>query len=401
MEKEVLSYAGDISYAMKFCRQILTPLGIWSLIYDRATRKEKILSLPLNIACIFSLCFVLIPTGLYVLIYETNINIRLKLLGPLSFCLTSMIKYCYFGLKGEAIGQCITHVENDWSIVRNQHHRTIMLEYATIGRNLIVLCVVFLLTGGISYHTIMPLFSSGKINENLTIRPHAYPGYDRYLDPQATPAYEIIFLMQFMCAMVMHGVTIAACSLAATFVTHACGQIQIVMARLNDLIDGKESKGTGFDERLAVIVHDHGKTLRFSVEIEKILREVCLMEVVASTLIICLLEYYCITEWENSDPIAILTYFILLLSFTFNIFIFCYIGELLVEQCKKVGTVSYNIEWYRLPKNKGLSLILLIAISNYPPRITAGKIFELSLLTFATVLKTSVLYLNMIRAFLE
>lgn len=37
-------------------------------------------------------------------------------------------------------------------------------------------------------------------------------------------------------------------------------------------------------------------------------------------------------EWENSDAAAILTYFILLISFTFNILIFCYIGELLVEQ---------------------------------------------------------------------
>lgn len=34
---------------------------------------------------------------------------------------------------------------------------------------------------------------------------------------------------------------------------------------------------------------------RFSVSIDNILREICLVEVVGSTLIICLLEYYCIT----------------------------------------------------------------------------------------------------------
>ncbi|XP_015179497.1 PREDICTED: uncharacterized protein LOC107068019 [Polistes dominula] len=71
---------------------------------------------------------------------------------------------------------------------------------------------------------------------------------------------------------------------------------------------------------------------RFCAEVEKVLREVCLLEVVASTLIICLLEYYCITEWENNDRIATITYVILLIAFTFNIFIFCYIGELLVDQ---------------------------------------------------------------------
>lgn len=37
-------------------------------------------------------------------------------------------------------------------------------------------------------------------------------------------------------------------------------------------------------------------------------------------------------EWENSDAVAIFTYFILLISLTFNILIFCYIGELIVEE---------------------------------------------------------------------
>ncbi|XP_047365572.1 odorant receptor 85b-like [Vespa velutina] len=382
-------------YAIKPCRYVLKPIGLWPMIYRRVSHTERIISAILAVTSFSSVCFVLIPAGLYTLFYEHNINNKLKLFGPIGFCLTSTIKYCYLGLKGEAIGRCIAHVENDWETVLDRNHRTIMRKYATVGRNLTILCALFLYSGGISYHTVMTLSMTKKINETLTIKALTYPGYDRYFDVQASPTYEIVFFLHCVCAMVMHGITTAACSLAAIFVTHACGQIQIIMIRLNDLVEGKESGDIKLNDRMAIIIRDHVKTLRFSAEVEKVLCVVNLLELIASTLIICLLEYYCITEWENNDRIATMTYFILLVSFTFNIFIFCYIGELLVDQCRKVGAASYNIEWYRLPKNLSFGLILLIAISNRPPKITAGKLFELSLFTFGSVsIRTSLLLIE-------
>ena len=43
------------------------------------------------------------------------------------------------------------------------------------------------------------------------------------------------------------------------------------------------------------------------------------------------------------------------------------------------------IEWYNLPAKDAYDLILLISISQYPPKLTAGKIIELSLDTFSSV----------------
>ncbi|XP_043488149.1 odorant receptor 4-like [Polistes fuscatus] len=396
-----IHYQKDIKYALQFCRWVLKPIGIWPLIYPGATKKQITLSIFLGIACVTCLCFVLIPSGLHTLIYEQNINIKLKLFGPVGFCLTSTIKYCYLGIKGNAIGRCIYYMEKDWKYVKDENYRRIMMKHATVGRNLTILCASFLYSGGMSYHTIMPLFSRQRIDENHTIRPLTYPGYDKFFESQTSPTYEIIFVTHCVYALITYNITTATCSLAATFVSHICGQVQIILARLDDLVDGRTNRNTLVADRMAIIIQDHVKVLRFSKQIEKVLREVCLMELVASTLIICLLQYYCMTEWNNNDTVAILTYLILLISFTFNIFIFCYIGELLVDQCRKIGAASYNVEWYRLSANKGLDLVLLIAIANYPPKITAGKIFELSLSTFGRVLKSSVIYLNLIQAVAE
>ncbi|XP_070518223.1 odorant receptor 4-like [Cardiocondyla obscurior] len=401
IEKYNVHHDHDVHYTMQLCRWVLKPIGMWYPIYGHPSRYEKLVSIALFVTCFSALCFVLIPAGLYTLFREKDINIKVKLFGPVGFCLTSTIKYCYLGARAAEFGKCIRHVENDWRVLRHRDHRGLMLKNALIGRRVTTLCAIFLYIGGLSYHTIMPLSSRRRVNENYTIRIHTYPGYDLFFNPEVSPAYEIVFCIHCLYALITYNITTAACSLAAIFVTHACGQIQILMTMLDDLVDGKWSKGTTVEERLSVIAKHHVRVLRFSTNVEEVLREICLMEIVASTLIICLLEYYCLTEWENSDAVAILTYFILLISFTFNISIFCYIGELLVEQYSKIGSAVYEINWYNLSANKATDLVLIIAMSHYPPKLTAGKIFDLSINTFGAVLKTSVVYLNLLRTVTE
>ncbi|XP_076177138.1 odorant receptor 13a-like [Ptiloglossa arizonensis] len=390
------NYENDINYVLQMCRWVLKFLGIWPLVYSRTSKVEKVISVALLITCFSDLLFSLIPPGCYIIFEENSMNTRVKLLGPVGFCLSSTLKYCYLVLKGKVFAQCIVHVERDWRIVDNTKHRNIMLKHASISRNLIALCATFLCTGGMSFQIMTQFFSKGKIKGNYTARPMMYPGYDTLFDTQSSPTYEIIFTIHCFSGFIKYGVTTAAFSLAVIFVTHICGQIRIQIARLEYLVKSKLTKGTHRDP-LANIVRDHVEVLRFSRYIEEALREICLAEIVESTLIICLLEYYCLMEWENSDAIAIITYFILLTSFIFNILIFCYIGETLTEECSQIGPASYEVEWYKLAPKEACDLILLSTVSLYPPKLTAGKIFELSLCTFGSVLQTSVVYLNLLR----
>lgn len=252
----------DIRYTMQMCRWVLKPIGIWHLIYGHLSHYDKLISVVLIVTCLSALCFVLIPSGLYTLLREKDINVKVKLFGPVGFCLTSTIKYCYLGMRAASFGKCIHHVEDDWRAVRDEDHRKIMLKNALTGRRLTTLCALFLYTGGLSYHTIMPLSSRKKINDSFISRPLTYPGYDIFFDPEASPAYEIVFCIHCLFALVTYNITTAACSLAAIFVTHACGQVQILMTLLNDLVQGNRSKCTTVDNRLGMIAKHHVRVLR-------------------------------------------------------------------------------------------------------------------------------------------
>lgn len=254
-------YESDIYYTFQFCYWILKPLGIHYFIYSQANKFERILSVILILICCFIIQFVIVPFGYYILFYEKDMNTKIKFLGPLTFCLSALFKYGYLGIKSSELGRCIKHVEKDWKMLQNEDHRIIMLRYVIMGRNLITLCAAFMYTGGLFYHTIMPLLSKRKV-ENFTIRPLTYPGYEAFFNIQKSPTYEIIYCMHCIYVIVVGNITMAAYSLTAIFITHACGQIKIQTLRLENLKNKKKVLETGIESHLAVVVRNHVEILR-------------------------------------------------------------------------------------------------------------------------------------------
>ncbi|XP_026669566.1 odorant receptor 13a-like isoform X2 [Ceratina calcarata] len=331
---------------------------------------------------------------------EEDTVTNLKLMGVMSFTVSALLKYRLLTARKPVIKDCIEQVYIDWIQVEIPKDRQLMLKYGQVGRNLTIFCSVFMYSGEVLYYLILPYAIGTFIDEhNRTIKPVIYPTYSVLFDVQTSPTYELTYIMHFMCGCVTNTITAGTCGLAALFVTHACGQIDVILSHLNDLVHNEYIQKTSIlDRRFMNIIEHHLRILRFSAAVDFILREICLVELVSSTCIICLLEYYCITDWEQSNTISLTTYTVLLVSLTFNIFILCYIGDLLMEKTSSVGQSCFMIEWYNLPRKTIQGLVLVIAMSDSPATISAGSIVDLSLSTFLNVLKTSVAYLNFLRA---
>jgi len=54
-------------------------------------------------------------------------------------------------------------------------------------------------------------------------------------------------------------------------------------------------------------------------------------------------------------------------------------------QSDQIGSMCFMIDWYQLPAKSVRSLILMIAMSSQPMKISAGRMIDLSLTTFGTV----------------
>ncbi|XP_036147230.1 odorant receptor 85b isoform X1 [Monomorium pharaonis] len=388
------NYQRDIRYIFKPGNWILGSIGIWPIAIRGLGRHVPKIAI---VICNLALAFAIIPCVLHMLYDQKDLNIRLKLFGLLGFCTTAMMKYCVLVIRRPKILQCIEHVKNDWWQTKFNSDRELMLKYATTGRRLAMISATSMYIAGFIYHLVLPFCIEHKI-DNQTIRPLVYPTYSKFFNTQMSPIYEMVYLAHCVCGYTMYSVTTGSCGLAAIFATHACGQIEVIISRLENLThDENIEQLSDVNQRIALIVKSHVRILRFSAAVEEILQEVCLLEFTSSIFTMCLPEYYCIVDWQDSDTVGLTTYFLLFVSFCFNMYILCYIGEQLVEKSSQIGTRCFMIRWYQLPAKSIRSLVLVIAMSSHPIKISAGRMIDLSLATFGNVLKTSLAYLSLLR----
>ncbi|XP_072746735.1 uncharacterized protein [Anoplolepis gracilipes] len=325
-------YRNDIKRAVEVTRGVLNLIGVWPSCNTSSTLKIVKTKL-LRFLCQLLLCIVFVSGWLKILLTELNMYRRIKVIGTICNVLMTILKHIALIYQGERLKDCIRYIEEDWRKVSPTEDRKIMVDYARIGRSLAILCVVFMYTSGFSYRTILPL-SRGVIVtlQNVTIRPLPFDGY-LFIDPQKTPAYEIIFTIQLFSGLIQYSVTSGACSLAALLVLHACGQLKILIVKMENLTQTKQLPNKNTNRKLIVIVRQHIRIKSFLREVEETLQYTCLVEVIGSTFILCICFYVLMERGENSMT-SIVVHTIVLLTFMFNIFILCFIGQLLTDQSR-------------------------------------------------------------------
>nr|AGS43068.1 odorant receptor Or3i [Cephus cinctus] len=391
------NYKSDIEYALKLNRWLLNPISLWPLP-SHVSALKKIQFKFIRTMGWFFLAFLIIPTSLHTILVQTDPNVKLKMIGPLGFCVMVIVKFFVFVVRAKNIKICVDHVVADWRNVNTIEDREIMIDSARIARLFTAASALFMYGGGISYTIILPLTRSKSLSsDNVTIKVLPYPCYFFFFDPQISPIYELIFLAYILCNIVRYSTTSGVCSLAVVFAMHVYGQCQVLMRLLDDFVDGEREKSSTLHQRLANVVVRHLRILRLISTMENIFNEIFLIEVVGCTFILCFLGYYCMTDLTESETVGLIAYFLLLISLTFNVFAFCYIGELITNQCMQIGQAAYMTEWYRLEGKNASNLIALIIISNRPVFLTAGRMINLSYNSFCQVIKSSLAYLNILR----
>ncbi|XP_012230129.1 odorant receptor 4-like [Linepithema humile] len=389
-------YQDDIMYITQLTRNVLSLLGVWPSFNKRRSISEKAWKFLLILVSYVLLYGVLIPGVLFWLI-EQRTRVRIQTIPLILYGFMASGKYSSLILREREIRRCLKHIEEDWKFVTSMDARDTMIESARTGRRLVALCAAFMYGSGLSFRSILPL-SKGKIvtPQNITIKPLPCPAYFFSFDIQVSPAYELIFAMQFLSGIVTYSITIGICGLAAVFVMHACGQLKILVDLMKNVVEEQWEEKQEIDRKLAKMVEHQIRIRNFLQLVEETLQQACLIELLGCTIIVCLLGYCIIMEWENSNPIAMCSYFITITSLMINMFMFCYTGEQLTAQAERVASTSCELEWYRLPDKKARGIVLVMIMSNMPTKITAGKIMDLSFKTYGDVVKTAVTYFNML-----
>ncbi|XP_076176276.1 uncharacterized protein LOC143151233 [Ptiloglossa arizonensis] len=386
-------------YSLQLNRWILKPIGVWPP--SRSTsRIERMVSLVLIVVCHCAISFTVIPSALHIILEDEDIYSKLKLLGPLSHWFVGGLNYTMLLTRSREIRCCVEHMEMDWRIITRLKDHRIMLQNAKFGRRVVCFCAAFMQLGVLSYCTVTALTTQVIVLDNVTkiVRLLPCPVYKELLNVDTSPTNEIVLASQFLSGFIVNSSAAGTFSLAAVLAAHACGQLNVLKTWITEFVNESDGhdKHVYFNE-IGVIVEHHLRVLSFISRIEDLMNRICFMELFKCTLDICMLGYYILMEWADQDIKTLTIYFAILVSMSFNVFIVCYIGEILTEQCKNVGEVVYMTNWYYLPDKTILDLILIITRSSLIIKITAGKLIHMTIYTFGDVIKNAFAYLNILR----
>lgn len=255
------NYKNDLRVSMQLNVWVMKIIGTWPL---RHSWIKTLWHRVIIVICYGMLAFLLIPSGMFIVLEIKNFYNQLKLGSALTFFCMAVLKYCILLLREEDICRCVDYIEGDWRNVRYTEERRIMLENANFGRRLGVICSFFMYGGVLFYFVAVPLTRAKIVEEdgNLTYRRLVFPIPNVIVDTRHSPANEIFYIIQLFGGFIAHNITVAACSLAAFLAMHACGQLQVLMSWLNHLVDGREDVNDTVDERLAMIIELHVRILK-------------------------------------------------------------------------------------------------------------------------------------------
>ncbi|XP_067206887.1 odorant receptor 10-like isoform X2 [Linepithema humile] len=212
--------------------------------------------------------------------------------------------------------------------------------------------------------------------------------------------YRCVLLAQFVNMLMCGWAAGITNSLLLTLTLHAAGQIDILRYWLTQLVPREnENKHESIAITTNKIIQKHQKIINFSENIESIYTYIALLQFVSNTIMICSLAFLIVTAIGSPNAAEQIMKCLLFYTITnLEAFIFCFAGEYLSNKSKEIGIAAYNAAWYDLNPKESRVLLFIILRSQKQLTLTAGKMMELSLKSFTSIMNASGSYLSMLLA---
>ncbi|XP_012524730.1 odorant receptor 4 [Monomorium pharaonis] len=196
-----------------------------------------------------------------------------------------------------------------------------------------------------------------------------------------------------------------SCSAAITnallviLILHTAGQINILRYWLMELTSFKEkNKNESIAVIMTKIIQKHQKIILFTENIESLYTYIALVLFASNMILICLVAFLVVKRISALNAELIIKNLLFFTITNIEAYIYCYLGEYLRDKSRKIDFAVYSSTWYDM-KNKDSSTLLFVLLrSQKQLTLTIGKMMDLSLQTFTSIMNASGSYLSVLLA---
>ncbi|XP_047995965.1 odorant receptor 46a-like [Leguminivora glycinivorella] len=311
------------------------------------------------------------------------------------------IKLSAFWLKRKEIMALLEYLHRDEFKVKEPEHREILRRSIERARFVMTyyssMCV-----GAVSVGILMPLA------EHFEVLPTnvEYPYFDVY----KSPAYGIIYIHHIYykpATCIIDGVMD---TILAAFIASAIGQIDVLAFNLrnfNQLAERRRKmlpfgvnnsvKLSSDDESrdcirtvLKNIIKHHNSIIKYVSLIESAFSLASALQLMLSVMVLCLvgIQFLSIEE-PSKHPIQIAWMAIYLTCMLIEVFIICWFGDELIWKSWELHQAAFESPWPSTDPKTAMFIVIFMERCKRPLRVTAGKIFTLSLDTYTNLINWS------------
>ncbi|XP_032685209.1 odorant receptor 43a-like [Odontomachus brunneus] len=386
----------DFVWAVKLNRFGLELIGLWPK-NDEITKNTFYSDLRVGIILIIvtfisgiPLIWSLLRVWGDILLMVDNLQVTLPLL-------VVSLKLIIMRWKRTAILSIVKMMAEDWTESKTTKERDVMIRRAQIAR-VIVICGYVLMVLAFIMVVVLPYFGlplrhlTNLTDPNKPLPLQTYYFYDIIKSPQ----FELTFVAQAITIFLAAVTYTSVDAFLGLTILHLCGQLENFKGRLA-VLDSSEN----FTYSLSNNVVNHLRLIRFASIVEDSFTLMMLTLMFYFGIVFCLHGFLLITVITEKGNITLARLCFPLIGITIlltHTFLYCGAGEIIISQCEGVYRTMCNVKWYKLEPRKAKSLILLMIRAHQPFRITAGKIFPLTMTTFCSLLKTSAGYISFLLA---
>ncbi|XP_047370274.1 putative odorant receptor 85d [Vespa velutina] len=173
-------------------------------------------------------------------------------------------------------------------------------------------------------------------------------------------------------------------------------QFAILSDKVNEALNNSENCHDGIKE----LVLRHYHLIRLAEKLEDNFNIVIMQQLLGTIIHLCISGYHLLMSKESKDSLTLILFILYGFCVMGTLFIYCFIGECLIQESINFGNAIYNYDWYNLSSMESKFFLICMIRTKKPLYLTSGKFVILSLTIFTDIVKSSMGYLSVLRTFL-
>nr|QGW50398.1 odorant receptor 72 [Chouioia cunea] len=377
-------------------KSLCSIIGLWP--YDSILKRHTRKIFP----ALWVFAFI-VPHGIGAVVNQDDIDRFMEHICLIIFLFLIFVKYITAVLTEGKMILVFNDIVDNMEYITDAEEKKILEHYSERGRYVTLVYLFYILNVGVCF-TLLPLMPLlwNMLHPDAEPYPRLFLMNGEFLVNRENHYWKIYIwdlLTTFIPGFIVIGVdtTFAAC------VEHCVGVFEVNRKRLESIVQSDDQTTTDSVDsdaaysRVCDIVRLHQRAIRFTDTLENAYSQCFLILMLGNMLLMPLLCVMIIMN--NNRKIHLIRYAILYTGCAFHLFYISLAGQRIIDYSSNLFYYAYNNEWYTTSsKTKNILRLFMIRCTD-PCMLTAGKLMNMSMETFYSVMKTAVSYITVISSF--